>query len=91
MFWAESFPKPVSHFRYMYAGAWGGGESALKFAPKGVWCLNMNPFRTAVPFWGHTTQIPSNLSPKRDGGPKTRLLFLFFVVNKTTHTHAPDK
>ena len=25
-----------------------------------------NPFRTAVPFWGQTSQILSNLSPKRD-------------------------
>ena len=30
----------------------------------------INPFRTAVPFWGQTTQIPSKLSPKRDCGPK---------------------
>ena len=28
------------------------------------------PFRTAVPFWGQTTQISSILSPKRDRGPK---------------------
>ena len=28
------------------------------------------PFRTAVPFWGQTTQILSNLSPKRDCGTK---------------------
>ena len=27
-------------------------------------------FRTAVPFWGQTTQILSKLSPKRDCGPK---------------------
>ena len=27
-------------------------------------------FRTAVPFWGQTTQILSNVSPKRDRGPK---------------------
>ena len=30
----------------------------------------INPFRTAVPFWGQTTQILSNLSPKWDCGPK---------------------
>ena len=29
-----------------------------------------NPFRTAVPFWGHNTQIPSHVSPIV---PKTRL------------------
>ena len=27
-------------------------------------------FRTAVPFWGQTTQISSSLSPKRDCGPE---------------------
>ena len=27
-------------------------------------------FRTAVPFWGHPTRVLSNLSPKRDYGPK---------------------
>ena len=26
----------------------------------------LNPFSTAVPSWGQTTQIPSGLSPKRD-------------------------
>ena len=25
--------------------------------------VSINPFRTAVPFWGQTTQISSNLSP----------------------------
>ena len=30
----------------------------------------LNPIRTAVPFWGQTTLIPSDLSPKRDRGPK---------------------
>ena len=29
-----------------------------------------NPFRTAGPFWGQTTQILSYLSPKRDFGPE---------------------
>ena len=33
--------------------------------------LRVNPFRTAVPFWGQTTsQISSSLSPKRDFGSK---------------------
>ena len=31
----------------------------------------LNPFGTAVPFWGQTSLIPSDLSPKRDWGPKT--------------------
>ena len=30
----------------------------------------LNPFRTAVPFWGQTTQILSSLPPKRDCGSK---------------------
>ena len=30
----------------------------------------VNPFRTAVPFWGQTSQISSSLSPKRDWGSK---------------------
>ena len=30
--------------------------------------LKLNPFRTAVPFWGQTTQISSSFSPKRDCG-----------------------
>ena len=29
-----------------------------------------NPFRTAVPFWGQTSQISSKLSPKRDCSAK---------------------
>ena len=32
--------------------------------------LLINPFRTAVPFCGETTQISSSLSPKRDCGSK---------------------
>ena len=30
----------------------------------------VNPFRTAVPFWGHSTLISSTLSPNRDCGSK---------------------
>ena len=30
----------------------------------------LNPFSTAVSFWGQTSQFPSSLSPKRDCGPK---------------------
>ena len=30
----------------------------------------LDPFRTAVPFWGQTTQISSSLSPKRGCGSK---------------------
>ena len=32
--------------------------------------LALNPFRTAVPFWGQNSQILSNLSLKRDCSPK---------------------
>ena len=34
------------------------------------WFLPVNPFRTAVPFWGQSTQIPSRLPPKRNCSPK---------------------
>ena len=48
-----------------------------------------NPFGTAVPFWGQTTQFSSSLSPKRDCGSKgvnwtrgakdvRQLLFIYF-------------
>ena len=30
----------------------------------------LNPFSTAAPIWGQTSQIPSDLSPKRDWGSK---------------------
>ena len=30
----------------------------------------INPFSTAVPIRGQTSLIPSDLSPKRDWGPK---------------------
>ena len=31
---------------------------------------DLNPVSTAVPIWGQTIIIPSDLSPKRDWGPK---------------------
>ena len=31
---------------------------------------SINPVSTAVPIWGQTSIIPSDLSPKRDWGPK---------------------
>ena len=42
----------------------------------------LNPVRTAVPFWGQTTQIISDLSPKRDCGPQ-RLIGLTLSVSST--------
>ena len=47
--------------------------------------IDVNPSRTAVPFWGQTTQIISNLSPKRDCGPKrvnTAVLIVIVVKSK---------
>ena len=43
----------------------------------------INPFRTAVPFWGQTTQIRIiyNLCPKRDCSPK-RVDTLLLVVKR---------
>ena len=34
----------------------------------------LNPFRTAVPFWGQTSQKLSDLSPNRDCSTKLRLI-----------------
>ena len=48
-------------------------KSALFAAPKGYARVAqelLNPFRTAVPFWGQTPQPSSSLSPKRDCGSK---------------------
>ena len=41
--------------------------SALGFSNTGE---HIDPFRTAVPFWGQTSQISSSLPPKRDCGSK---------------------
>ena len=41
---------------------------------------NVNPFRTAVPFWGQSSQISSSFVPKRDCGSKgvnTEYLFMY--------------
>ena len=44
----------------------------------------LNPFRTAVPFWGHSIQTSSSLSPKRDCGSKrvNITMFLFVVAHR---------
>ena len=39
--------------------------------PGGTPGYTINPFRTAVPFWGQTSQSLSSLSPKRDCGPQS--------------------
>ena len=36
----------------------------------------LNPFRTAVPLWGQTSQFSSTLSPKRDCGSKRTVVFV---------------
>ena len=44
-------------------------RDAIRFLLKSVfgWSIELlNPFRTAIPFWGQTTWILSGLSPKRD-------------------------
>ena len=43
---------------------WIGSAQIMKILVQG----GVNPFRTAVPFRGQTTQISSSLSPKRDCG-----------------------
>ena len=53
-------------------GGVGGGLSCVLQMQQIVYsrCRHTrgNPFRTAVPFWGLTTQIMSSLSPERDCG-----------------------
>ena len=40
--------------------------------------MYLRPFRTAVPFWGQTSQKISKLSPKRDWGSKGVRSYLVF-------------
>ena len=47
------------------------------------WKKRFHPFRTAVPFWGQTTQIPSFLSPTRDCSPKRRT----YTQSRTNSSH----
>ena len=54
------------------------------------------PFRTAVPFWGQTTQIPSNLSPKWDCSSKrvnqhTRRIYLKTLLVLVWRSRFGDK
>ena len=42
--------------------------------PKTVYTRGLNPFRTAVSFWGQSIQKSSSLSPNRDCGSKRVLL-----------------
>ena len=51
-------PPPVKHVFY---------RSSLSMW---FWFTAVNPFRTAVPFWGQTTQISSSFDPKQDCGSK---------------------
>ena len=43
--------------------------------------FTFNPFRTAVPFWGQSSQISSSFVPKRDCGSKgVKALFLLVDI-----------
>ena len=43
--------------------------------------LQLNPFRTAVPFWGQTSQISSSFVPKRDCGSKgVKNYWLYYLL-----------
>ena len=43
----------------------------------------VNPFRTAVPFWGQPTQILSKLSPKRDcSSERVKIVSACFVFSR---------
>ena len=44
--------------------------SCIAMAAGGTVLDAINPFRTAVPFWGQTTWTLNGLSPKRDCGSK---------------------
>ena len=51
-----------------------------------VCVLHINPFRTAVPFWGHTALKLNGLSPKRDCG--SRKSSFYPSTSSTTSVHA---
>ena len=64
----ELIPSPVletHHSNYNVPGKCLVPKAGLQCYIRGL-----SPFRTAVPFWGQTTQIPSSISSKRDCGPK---------------------
>ena len=59
-----------------YCNTVNGVETKDKYRGE-AWCrcrvqlvVWVNPFRTAVPCWGQTSEISSSLSPKRDCGSK---------------------
>ena len=56
------------HVGVMLSDAYIAGTVRTLVLVPGITAIN--PFRTAVPFWGQTSQISSSLSPKRDCGPK---------------------
>ena len=64
----------VFFFLLLLVCFWSRRLSCSKYSwrrqPLGRQRLPLNHFRTAVPLWGQTTQILSNLSPERDCGPK---------------------
>ena len=47
-------------------------------------CARVNPFRTAVPLSGQSSQIPSSLSPERDCGTKGVAPVRAVLINNST-------
>ena len=60
---AAQHHRKLSNSAYMHIGGLG---RLISFHPPRLTILLVDPFRTAVPFMGQTSQIPSTLSPKRD-------------------------
>ena len=78
-----------SHSRFTY---WHCSSSTSKCVARvvpllpWVYVLHIKPFSTAVPIWGQTTLIPSELSPKRDWGPeRVKPFFRSRVRIKNSH------
>ena len=68
--------------RVLVQRIWGQITWKVKwFCPKNGTAVGIersyNPFRTAVPFWGQTSQILSTFSPERDCGPKRVTAFSY--------------
>ena len=64
---SSSRTKSQKRERISIAVNFGGGVMVLlSMRPRKA----IHPFRTAVSFWGHSTQILSSLSPNRDCGTK---------------------
>ena len=52
--------------------------------------IPLNPFRTAVPFWGQASQFSSSLPPKRESGSKgVKGYFTAVATTTVDHTDSP--